>query len=204
MLKVTTSAKAQLEQLLQQQRPQPGMAVRVSASPAGDQLQLAWDEEREGDQVVTSDEGENLLLVGPDVAPMVDTMVMDYQESPQGSRFAMMPAAEEAGPTNVVEVTDADFEEQVLRSSLPVEVDFWAPWCAPCRVVSPIYDKLSREYEGRFRFCKVNVDENPQTAMKYQIMSIPTQLFFKDGRVVDSAVGAMPEAQIRSRVEALL
>ena len=203
MLTVTANAKAKLEQLVRNEQPEPGMAVRVS-SPSPGQLQLGWDQENEGDQVVESDKGEKLLLVGSDVAQMVDTKTLDYVEPPQGRGFAILETAQEAGPTKVIEVTDANFDAEVLRSSLPIEVDFWAPWCAPCRMVSPVYDRLSVEYEGRFRFCKVNVDENPQTAMKYQIMSIPTQLFIKDGQVVSSIVGAAPESEVRSRIESLL
>jgi len=104
----------------------------------------------------------------------------------------------------VIEVTDQNFEEEVLKSGLPTEVDFWAPGCAPCAIVSPIYDKLSEEYKDRFKFCKVNVDENPQTAAKYQIMSIPMQMFFKDGQLIDHIVGVAPENIIRSKVESLL
>ncbi|MFW6125560.1 MAG: hypothetical protein ACOC58_00505 [Chloroflexota bacterium] len=95
MFTVTTSAKAQLEQLLRNQQPEQGMAARLSTSPEGNELQLAWDQEREGDQVVEGDQGETLLLVGPDVAPTVDARVMDYQAPPQGPGFAIVPAAEQ-------------------------------------------------------------------------------------------------------------
>ena len=106
--------------------------------------------------------------------------------------------------SKVIEVTDENFEEEVLNSDLPTEVDFWAPWCGPCMMVSPIYDKLSEEYQGRFKFCKLNVDENQQTAMKYQIMSIPMQMFFADGQKVDEILGAVPEHTIRTMVDSIV
>ncbi|HIH96226.1 MAG TPA: thioredoxin [Thermoplasmata archaeon] len=106
--------------------------------------------------------------------------------------------------SKVIEVTDQNFEEEVLRADIPTEVDFWAPWCGPCLMVSPIYDKLSEEYDGRFKFCKMNVDENSQTAMKYQIMSIPMQMYFADGQKVDEILGAVPEHSIRTMVEGIL
>ncbi|PIP48178.1 MAG: thioredoxin [Chloroflexi bacterium CG07_land_8_20_14_0_80_45_17] len=106
--------------------------------------------------------------------------------------------------SKVIEVTDQNFDEEVLKSDLPTEVDFWAPWCGPCLMVSPIYDKLSEEYDGRFKFCKINVDENPQTAMKYQIMSIPMQMYFADGQKVDEILGAVPKHTIRTMVEGIL
>ena len=103
--------------------------------------------------------------------------------------------------SKVIEVTDQNFEEEVLNSDLPTEVDFWAPWCGPCMMVSPIYDKLAQEYDGRFKFCKMNVDENQRTAVKYQIMSIPMQMFFVDGQKVDEILGAVPERTIRTTVD---
>jgi thioredoxin 1 len=106
--------------------------------------------------------------------------------------------------SKVIEVTDQNFEEEVLGADRPTVIDFWAPWCGPCMMVSPIYDKLSEEYEGRFKFCKINVDENQRTAVKYQIMSIPMQMFFSDGEKVDEILGAVPEHTIRTMVEDIL
>jgi thioredoxin 1 len=95
--------------------------------------------------------------------------------------------------SKIVQITDQNFEEEVLNSDIPTEVDFWAPWCGPCQMVIPIYEKLSEEYDGRFKFCMINVDENQSTAVKYQIMSIPMQKYFANGENVDEILGAVPE-----------
>jgi thioredoxin 1 len=104
----------------------------------------------------------------------------------------------------VNEIKDQDFDQEVLKSSLPVVVDFWAPWCGPCKQIAPIVDKLAEEHRGKLKFCKVNVDENHDTASKYHVMSIPTLLFFKKGELVDQKVGAVPEKTLRSKLEELL
>ena len=104
----------------------------------------------------------------------------------------------------VIEINDKDFEQQVLKSSLPVVVDFWAPWCGPCRMIGPIVEKLSEEFNGKLKFCKVNVDENQQLAQKYKVMSIPTLIFFKNGQLIEQSMGAVPEKTLRSKVQGLL
>ena len=104
----------------------------------------------------------------------------------------------------VIEVTDQNFEEEVIKSSLPVMVDLWAPWCRPCLMVAPVVDKLAGSYNGRFKFCRLNVDQNPQTAARYRIMSIPTLMFFKDGKAVDTVIGAVAEQVLQPKIEELL
>lgn len=97
-------------------------------------------------------------------------------------------------------VSDATFAREVLQSSLPVLVDFWAPWCGPCRMTEPILEKLAREQAGRLKVVKVNVDENPVTPRQYGVQGIPTMLVVKGGKIVDQWVGALPEGALRSRV----
>jgi len=104
----------------------------------------------------------------------------------------------------VIEIDDASFESEVLKSRLPVVVDFWAPWCGPCRMIAPIMEKLSGRYAGKMKFCKINVDENPQIAAQYQAMSIPLLVFFKNGREAERSVGALPEQAMRSKIEQVM
>jgi len=98
-----------------------------------------------------------------------------------------------------VELNDSTFEEFVRRHQLVV-VDLWAPWCAPCRIVSPIIEELARDYAGKIAFGKLNVDENQLTAMQYGVMSIPTLLIFKNGKLVDRIIGAMPRRMLEPRI----
>ncbi len=100
-------------------------------------------------------------------------------------------------------ISDSNFEA-VLGEGMPVMVDFWAPWCGPCRRVSPIVEELAAEYEGKGKICKCNVDENDGVPMKYSIRNIPTLLFFKNGELVDRLVGAVPKQEIEDKLKSLL
>ena len=100
-----------------------------------------------------------------------------------------------------LEFTDSNFEELVLKSDKPVMVDFWAEWCGPCRMVGPVVEEMAKEYDGKAVIGKVKVDNNPQTAMKYGIRSIPTILFLKNGEVVDRSVGAVPKSQLTGKLD---
>lgn len=94
---------------------------------------------------------------------------------------------------DLIEVSDSNFEEEVLKSDVPVLVDFWAEWCAPCRMVGPVMEDIAEEYSGRIRVAKLNVDANRETAAKYDIMSIPTVILFEKGEAAKQVVGAMPK-----------
>ncbi len=102
--------------------------------------------------------------------------------------------------SNAVAVTDTSFEQEVLQSDKPVLVDFWAEWCGPCRMIGPIVDELAKEYEGKAKFTKVDVDSNPEISMKFNIRSIPTLLIFKGGKVVDQIIGAVPKSHLTKKL----
>jgi len=99
-----------------------------------------------------------------------------------------------------IHVTDAAFDKTVLQSHIPVIVDFWAPWCGPCKMVAPTLEKLAKEYTGKLLVAKVNTDDNPEWAMKYGVQGIPTMLFVANGKLIHRQVGAMPEPMLRDIV----
>ncbi|MFM7015068.1 MAG: thioredoxin [Bacteroidota bacterium] len=103
-----------------------------------------------------------------------------------------------------VELTDQNFEELVLKSDKPVLVDFWAEWCGPCRMVGPVVDELSSEYDGKAVIGKVNVDHNPNVAMQFGIRNIPALLYFKNGQVVDKQIGVAPKSVLAGKIDAQL
>ncbi|MFP4120106.1 thioredoxin [Coleofasciculus sp.] len=106
--------------------------------------------------------------------------------------------------STAVAVTDASFKEDVLDSDVPVLVDFWAPWCGPCRMVAPVVDEIAQQYEGQIKVVKLNTDENPNVASQYGIRSIPTLMIFKGGQRVDMVVGAVPKTTLANTLEKYL
>ncbi|MFC1892671.1 thioredoxin [Chloroflexota bacterium] len=103
-----------------------------------------------------------------------------------------------------ISISDGNFDQTVLQADLPVLVDFWATWCGPCRMVAPVVEELAQEYEGRITFAKLDVDQNPKTASKYGIMSIPTLLIFKNGEPFSHLVGFRPKAELKRSLDAAL
>jgi thioredoxin 1 len=104
----------------------------------------------------------------------------------------------------VLEVTDASFEQEILKSPVPVLVDFWAAWCAPCRMIGPVVEELAEAYKDRLKVAKMNVDDNAGTPAQYGVRGIPALLFFKDGELVDQIIGAVPKTQVVSLLEKVL
>jgi thioredoxin 1 len=100
-----------------------------------------------------------------------------------------------------ITLSDESFDSEVLKSDKAVVVDFWATWCAPCRMIAPVIEEMAKEYEGKAKVCKIDVDANPVVASKYGVMSIPSILFFKNGQLVDKVVGAVPKTQLVSKLQ---
>ena len=106
--------------------------------------------------------------------------------------------------TGVIEVQDQDFEDKVIQSDMPVVVDFWAPWCGPCKAVGPIIEKMAGEHDGQVQFVKINIDDNAETAQKYGIKSVPTIMFFNNGQMVDKMVGVVTAAKLGESLQNVL
>lgn len=104
----------------------------------------------------------------------------------------------------LTEVTDATFDQEVLKASLPVLIDFWAPWCGPCKAIAPVVEELSKEYDGKLKVVKMNVDDNPGTPARYGVRGIPNLIVFKGGEVKDQIIGAVPKAQLVKAITAVV
>lgn len=105
---------------------------------------------------------------------------------------------------DVLQVTDSTFEQEILKADMPALVDFWAAWCGPCRAIAPVIEELARDYAGKVKIAKLNVDENAKTPVKYGIRAIPTLILFKNGAVVDQITGAVSKAQIENAIKKML
>jgi len=119
-------------------------------------------------------------------------------------QYGVKPVDPRAEGVNLVHADESNFGSLVLTSSLPVAVDFWAAWCAPCKILAPTFKELAEEYDGKVRFVKVDTEESSELARRYGVMSIPTVGFFVKGQMVDRSVGAVPKAQLKARIEAVL
>jgi thioredoxin len=148
--------------------------------------------------LITVKEGATQSVAAPaqatDIAPHTAYLL---GKGPKPAAPTARTGPSSAAPTTV---TDSSFQKEVLQSNLPVLVDFWAPWCGPCRMVSPIVEQLAKKYAGRVKVAKLNVDDNPRTASQYQTTSIPTLILFKQNREVARLVGAHPEATIERMI----
>ena len=179
------------------------------------QLSISVEEARNGTAKILSRNGKRLqVTIPPGIGEGGTVKLSNALKITDGREGDILisvgikegPSQAEAPPprAEVVELSDANFEAEVLGSNLPVMVDFWAAWCGPCRMMAPIVEKAAMAYAGKFKFCKINVDENPEMAGRYQAMSIPLFIFFKNGEVVDKVLGAVPENQLRAKIESWL
>ncbi|VVA97718.1 unnamed protein product [Arabis nemorensis] len=122
----------------------------------------------------------------------------------RGGRIACEAQDATAAAVEVPNLSDSEWQTQVLESDVPVMVEFWAPWCGPCRMIHPIVDQLAKDFAGKFKFYKINTDESPNTANRYGIRSVPTVMIFKDGEKKDSIIGAVPRETLEKTIERFL
>ncbi len=132
------------------------------------------------------------------------TNALRVTDGQAGDILIQIHVAARSASEGVRAVTDATFEAEVLKSQLPVLVDFWAPWCGPCRALAPVTEQMAQEFSERLKVCKLNVDENPLASRKYQVASVPTMIFFKRGMIADVSVGALSAPEMRRKIDAVL
>ena len=172
------------------------------------ELAITAEEARLGTKKILSRQGKRLEVNIPAGVVTGNTVkltnALQVTDGHPGDILIQIKVKEEETPAGVIEINDGNFEDEVLKSSLPVVVDFWAPWCGPCHIIAPITEKLAREYQGQLKLCKINIDENRLAAEKYMVMSIPLLLYFKGGKVIEQSTGAVPEPELRSKAESLL
>jgi thioredoxin 1 len=172
------------------------------------EMTITAEEARFGTRKILSRQGKKLEVSIPAGVKTGSTVklanALQVTDGHPGDILIQVKVKEGKITARVIEINDNNFEDEVLKSSLPVMVDFWAPWCSPCRMIAPITEKLAKEYEDRIKVCKLNVDDNPQTASTYRVLSIPQILFFRNGVTVDQSTGAVPEHVLQSKVESLL
>lgn len=176
-------------------------------TPVRYEIVISDEEARLGTRKILLRQGKRLEVnIPPGVKTGSIVKLTDALQLTDGHSGDILISIEVRGkkiPTKVIEINDKNFGEEVLKCGSPVLVDFWAPWCGPCRMIAPLTEKLAEEYAGQIKFCKLNVDENPQMASRYQVMNIPKLLFFRDGQVVDESIGVVPESKLRSKVESV-
>lgn len=177
------------------------------------ELSLSEEEARQGAVKVLPRNGKRLEVVVPpgvingSVVKLTNALQKTDGKPGDIAIIIKLKVPDKAGtqvPEGVVEITDATFSSEVLSVNLTVVVDFWAAWCGPCRMMSPVVEQAAELYKGKVKFCKINVDENPGMAAQYQAMSIPMLLFFRNGKVIDKSVGAIPLNQLKIKVDAML
>jgi thioredoxin 1 len=177
-------------------------------TPVRYEMTITAEEARLGTKKILSRQGKKLevnIPAGVKTGSKVKlTNALQVTDGHPGDILIQVKVGEGKVAAGVIEINDDSFEDEVLKCSLPVMVDFWAPWCGPCRMIAPITEKLAVEYEGRLKVCKLNVDNSPQTASKYRVLAIPQVLFFKNGEVVDQSTGAVPEHVLQSKAESVL